>query len=228
MGIGFAIPTSLAIPIVKSVEREGRVTRPWLGIEVVSVNNEIAHELGLSYPYGILVQNIYPGGSADQAGIKRGDFIASFDGKRIVDDATLDYLVATSPLGKEVEFLVFRKGIEKKIRLCLEEPLKAKDSNPLLIKGRNPLQGASVQDLSPALALEMGVNPMKQGVVISNLSETAPATQLGIEPGDILFSINKNKIRTKEEAITFLKKAAPDWTINLLRRGEILTFRVRE
>ena len=74
----------------------------------------------------------------------------------------------------------------------------------------------------------MGVNPMKQGVVISNLSETAPATQLGIEPGDILLSINKNKIRTKEEAITFLKKAAPDWTINLLRRGEILTFRVRE
>lgn len=228
MGIGFAIPTSLAIPIVKSIEREGKVTRPWLGIEVVPVDNEIAQDLGLSSPYGVLVQNIYSGGPADQAGIKRGDFIASFDGKRIVDDATLDYLVAISPLGKKVELIVFRKGVEKKIQLSLEEPLKAKDPKPILIEGKNPLQGASLLDISPALALEMEVNPMKQGVVISNLSKPSPARRLGIERGDILISINNKKVHTKEEAVTLLKEAAPDWTVYLLRRGEILVFRVRE
>ena len=228
MGIGFAVPTSLAIPIVKSIERGGRITRPWLGIEVIPVDSDMAHDLGLSYPYGVLVQNIYPGGPADKAGIKKSDFIAFFDGKQISDDASLDYQVAISPLGKEVELILFRKGSEKKVLLPLEEPYKAKDPRPLLIKGKNPLQGASLMDLSPALALEIGVNPMKQGVIISNIADTGAAAHLGLEPGDVLISINKKKISSKDEVMTLLKETAPDWTVHLLRKGKILTFRVKE
>jgi Do/DeqQ family serine protease len=228
MGIGFAIPTSLALPLMKSIERGGKVTRPWLGLEVMSVDSDLAHKLGLPSPYGAIVKGVYPDGPAARAGVKVGDFISSFDGKHIEDDANLDYRVAIASLGKTVELIVFRNGIEKKLSLVLQEPYQAKDPSPLIIKGKNPLQGASLRDLSPALALEIGVSPMNQGVIITEVSEKSPAALLGIQPGDILLTINKKKILTKDEVVSTLKQTAPDWTIHLLRGREIVAFRVRE
>ncbi|MBX9620705.1 MAG: Do family serine endopeptidase [Alphaproteobacteria bacterium] len=228
MGIGFAIPTSLAIPIMKSIERGGKITRPWLGIEVVPVDNEFAHKLGLSHPYGVIVKGVYPNSPADQAGLKVGDFISFFDGKEIEDDADLDYRVATASLGKKADLVIFRKGVEQKLSLSLQEPFGAKDPHPLLINGKNPFQGASIIDLSPALALEIGISPMSQGVVITDVSEKSPAAQLGIKPGDILLTINKRKILTKNEVVSILKETVLEWTIHLLRGREVVAFRVKE
>lgn len=228
MGIGFAIPTSLALPIMNSIERGGKITRPWLGIEVVPVDNELAHKLGLPHPYGVIVKGVYPNGPADQAGLKMGDFISSFDGKEIEDDADLDYRVATASLGKKADLVIFRKGAEQKLSLSLQEPYGAKDPRPLFINGKNPFQGASIIDLSPALALEIGISPMSQGVIITSVSEKSPAAQLGIKPGDILLTINKTKIRTKDEVASVLKKTVPEWTVHLLRGREVVAFRVRE
>lgn len=228
MGIGFAIPTSLALPIMKSIERGGKITRPWLGIEVVPVDNELAHKLRLSHPYGVIVKGVYPNGPADQAGLKMGDFISSFDGKEVEDDADLDYRVATASLGKKADLVIFRKGMEQKLSLSLQEPYEAKDPSPLLINRKSPFQGASIIDLSPALALEIGMSPMSQGVIITSVSEKSPAAQLGIKPGDILLTINKTKIRTKDEVVSILKETVPEWTVHLLRGREVVAFRVRE
>ena len=228
MGIGFAIPTSLAIPIMNSMERGGKIIRPWLGIEVVPVDSELAHKLSLSHPYGVIVKGVYPNGPADQAGLKVNDFIASFDGKEVEDDAALDYRVATASLGKKVDLIVLRKGVEHKLSLSLQEPYGAKDPHPLFINEKNPFQGASIIDLSPALALEIGMSPMSQGVIITDVSRKSPAAQLGIKPGDILLSINKRKIQAKDEVISILKEKMPEWTIHLLRGREVVAFRVRE
>lgn len=228
MGIGFAIPTSLAIPIMNSMERGGKITRPWLGIEVAPVDSELAHKLGLSHPYGVIVKGVYPNGPAEQAGLKVDDFIASFDGKEVEDDAALDYRVATASLGKKADLVIFRKGVEHKLSLFLQEPYEAKDPYPLLINGKNPFQGASIIDISPALSLEVGISPMSQGVIITDVSEKSSAARLGIKPGDILLTINKRKVRTKDEVVSILKEKVPEWTIHLLRGREIVAFRVRE
>lgn len=156
------------------------------------------------------------------------DFIASFDGKEVEDDAALDYRVATASLGKKVDLVIFRKGVEQKLSLSLQEPYESKDPYPLLISGKNPFQGASIIDISPALSLEIGISPMSQGVIITDVSEKSSAAQLGIKPGDILLTINKRKIRTKDEVVSILKEAVLEWTIHLLRGREVVAFRVKE
>ncbi|MBY0501665.1 MAG: Do family serine endopeptidase [Alphaproteobacteria bacterium] len=219
IGIGFAIPTSLALPVIESAKNGGRIMRPWIGLDVESVTAEVAHALGLPRPYGVLVRGIYPGSPADAAGVKVGDFIAALNNREIEDDASLDYQVAISPVGQKAEITLIRKGEEKKLPVLLTEPMDAKDPSSFTIKGPNPLHGVSVRTLSPALALEMGLSPMKRGVVITDMIQNAPAVQLGLQPGDILESINKKAIKTKEDAVSLLQQDSHAW-IMVIRRGQ--------
>ncbi len=227
MGIGFAIPIILAIPVIKSVENGGHIIRPWAGLEVEPVTVEAANALGLSRLYGVLVKGVYPGGPADKAGVKVGDFIATLDNHEISDDAFFDYQIAVSPLGKKADLTILRKGVEEKVPIILSEPMTTKDGAPLVIEGKNPLHGARVQTLSPALAFDLGLNPMKQGVVIEEVAATGPAAQLGIQPGDVLESINKRKVTTKQEAVHLLDASAHEWTLIFRRGNRFLTFQVR-
>lgn len=226
IGIGFAIPTSLAIPVIKSVENGGNIARPWLGVAVVPVDAEIAHALGLSHPYGALIENVYPDSPAEEAGLKVGDLVTTFDHKEIQDDASLDYQIAISPLGKTVDILIFRKGKEQKIPVVLKAPLGDKSAKVLLIQGQNPLQGASLKTLSPALALELGLNPMQQGVIVTNVSPSGAGARLGIKPGDILETVNKKKVKTQEEAARILEESAPNWILGIRRGDQVLSVKV--
>ena len=227
MGIGFAIPTSLAIPVIESVNKGGRIIRPWVGLEVEPVTLKSAHALGFDHPYGALVKGVYPEGPADKAGVKAGDVIVALDDHKIEDDASLDYWVAVSPLGEKSKLIVLRKGEEKKLPILLIEPMDSKDPAPLSIKGENPLYGAKIRNLSPALALDMGLSPMKRGVVITDVSKTGPAAQLGIQPGDILESINNESVKTKEEVVDLLKKTSHSWNLIFRRGNKLLTFKVK-
>lgn len=226
VGIGFAIPTSLAIPVVESIHREGKVIRPWIGLGVEEMTGESAEALGLSHPYGVLVRSVYPQGPADEAGLKAGDFIAFFNDKEIEDDAFLDYQVGISPIGERAILTIVRKGEERKIPIQLREPMAEKDPEPLIIKGSNPLRGVKVRTLSPALALDLGFDPMKQGVLITEREDETSAAQLGIQPGDIIEGINKEKITTKEELAKFLETKASSWDLILRRGQKVLTLQV--
>ena len=227
VGIGFAIPTSLALPLLESVKNGGKIVRPWMGVDVVSVTMKDARALGLSRPYGVLVKEVYPQSPAEKAGVKVGDFLSTLNGRKIEDDASLDYQVAVFPLGKKADLTIIREGEELTLPLLLTEPMDAKDPTPLLIKDHNPLYGVSVRTLSPALALELGMSPMKQGVVISDMEENAPAAQLGIKPGDVLESVNKQPVKTKEDAVHFLQNKDQGWVLVIRRGKEVLTLQVR-
>lgn len=227
IGIGFAIPTSLAIPVIESVDHGGDIIRPWLGLEVVPITPDDAQALGLSRPYGVLVKNVYPKGPAEAAGIKRGDFISAFDGQEIEDDASFDYKIAIAPVGKKASLTILRKGEEKDIDVVLAEPLKSKETKPLIIKGANPLQGAKIEVLSPALALHMDLNPMTQGVVILDLGESSPAAHLGFSPGDVIESINKKEVNSIEEVLQLLETKRKAWHFTIRRGNKLLTLQMR-
>lgn len=226
MGIGFAIPVDLAIPVIESLKNGGQVTRPWLGVTIVPVTYEVSQELGLSRPYGVAVMEVYPDGPGDKAGLKAGDFIVAMDGQEIADDAALDYQVAIAPIGKKAELTILRKGETKIIPVILTEPMPAKDPSPTLIKDKNPLYGAKLQTLSPALAMELGLNPMKQAVIVTAVVNEGAAAQLGVKPGDILESINKNEIKTVEDALKHLNNSQHQWLIVMRRQGRLLKFQV--
>lgn len=219
MGIGFAIPTTLALPVIESLKNGGQVIRPWIGLESVTVTPQTAQDLGLDHPYGVLVKSIYPEGPAHKAGLKEGDIITAIDEEEIGDRNVLDYKVAISPLGKDSTITILRKGIVKTFPIQFVKPPEGEDPLPFVIDGRGPLQGAHLRILSPALALDMGLDPMKSGIVITKLSKKGLATQLGLLPGDVLVSVNDKAVTNKKDALALLKNNENYWNL-VIHRGE--------
>ncbi len=227
MGIGFATPTILALPILESVKKGGKIVRPWIGLEVESIMAK-SQTSGASRPYGVLVKRVYPKGPADVAGIKVGDVIMGLNSHDIEDDAAFDYHIAVFPLGKKAEMTLLRKGEEIKVPVLLSEPLNKKDSPPLLIDGKNPLQGIKINTLSPALAIELGLHSMRQGVVVTDVKNPSLAFQSGFQPGDIIESINKKKVHTKEEVVALLQRGGPLQDLVLTRGDKMLDLQGEE
>ena len=110
VGIGFAIPANLALPVIESLKADGRVTRGWLGVRIQTVTDEIAESLGLEDAEGALVASVTPDGPAEDAQIQPGDVILEFDHKPIDRMRGLPRIVAETPIGKEVEVVVWRRG----------------------------------------------------------------------------------------------------------------------
>lgn len=226
VGIGFAIPTTLAIPVINSIKHGGEVVRPWLGIKAVPQTMKILQSLGISRPTGVVVESIYPEGPAQKAGLKAGDIITALDGIKIEDEAALEYQIAISPVGKQVTLHILRQGEAKQLPVQLSKPTQGKDPRPFTIEGKNPLQGAKMRALSPDLALKMGLNPMKEGIVIT---EIAPgiAEKIGLLPGDMLVSINEQKIRSKKDALTLLQKNKGISSLQILRGSKVIKYEVK-
>lgn len=109
-GIGFAIPTNMARPIITQLMDKGKVTRAWLGISISPVTDEIAARIGLSKPNGAIVSELFEGGPADAAGVMPGDVIISFAGQEVKDPSRLQHLVASAVIGTPVRISVFRSG----------------------------------------------------------------------------------------------------------------------
>ncbi len=121
MGIGFAIPIALAIPILESTKKGGEIPHPWIGLDVEPVSPESAKALGGLHSYGVSVKNVAPKGPAAVAGIRVGDFITALNGHKIADDISFDYHVAMAPLQGKSEVILLRKGKEIKVPVSLVE-----------------------------------------------------------------------------------------------------------
>lgn len=226
MGIGFAIPTTLAIPVIDSIKHGGDVVRPWLGIEFAPRTLKILQ--GLSSPPGVVVESVYPDGPAQKAGIKAGDIITALDSTKIEDEAALEYQIAISPVGKNAIIQILRQGEVKKLPVQLTKPSQGKDPRPFIIQSSSPLYGATMHLLSPALALKMGLNPMKGGIVITEVSDKGTAAELGILPGDILISINEQKVLTKKDVLSLLESNKAVSSLTILRGTKLLKFEIEK
>lgn len=121
VGIGFAIPIALAIPILESATKEGEIPHPWIGLDVEFVSPESVKTLGFSNHYGVFVKSVYPKGPAADAGIRAGDFITALNGHKIADDISFDYRVATAPLKRITEVTLLRKGEKLNLPVFLIE-----------------------------------------------------------------------------------------------------------
>ncbi|MBA3814073.1 MAG: Do family serine endopeptidase [Alphaproteobacteria bacterium] len=227
MGIGFAIPTPLAISVIDSLKTGGHIIRPWLGLDVAPITIKTIGALGLEYPQGVLVKSVYPGGPGEKAGIKAGDVIAAIDEKEIDDKAAFDYRIAITPVGQKATVKIFRQGEVRTLPIQFSKPPEGSDPLPFVIKGITPLQGAKLRILSPALALDLGLNPMKEGVVIAEVEKEGVATRLGLLRGDILVSVNKKSVNTKKEAIALLQNKESSWNLVLKRGNKLFDLQIK-
>src|SRR5438552_8762535 len=219
-GIGFAIPVNMVRVVVGSAKGGGTaVKRPWLGAKLQAVTPDIAEGLGLKRPIGALVGSVAPGSPAARAGLKTGDLILAVDGQAVEDPNAFDYRFATKPLGGAAQLGVLRGGREAKIPVALETaPDTRRDE--MVIRSRSPFLGAKVANLSPALADELRLDSASEGVAIVDAPEGSVAANLGFKPGDLIVSVNGERIASTQDLARVTKNPKRLWRVTVRASGQ--------
>lgn len=226
-GIGFAIPANLVAAVVRGARSGTGIVRPWVGMVGQEVTADIASGLGLDRPGGVLVADIYPGGPADRAGLKSGDVILAVGGRPVADPVEMQFRLATRPVGGAEELQVRRRGQT----LALALPLRAAPETPprelTELGGDHPLNGATVANLSPKLAEEIGFDSLARGVVVMSVRRGTPAARFDLRPGDVVRRVNGQEIAAVAGLDRLLADVRDAWAIDVQRGDGSRTVRVR-
>ncbi|MCE9649005.1 MAG: DegQ family serine endoprotease [Parvibaculum sp.] len=220
VGIGFAIPSNMVKLVVDSARHGGHIKRPWIGAGLQAVDAQLAGTLGLDRPGGALVRDVYKGGPAARAGLAEGDVIRSVDGNDTDDPEAVRYRFATKALGGKVKLRYLRNGQTLETQMALESPPETPPAEKTLIKGRNPFAGATVANLSPAVADEIGLDALgSEGVVILKIEDGSTADQIQFQPGDIVVAVGKDKIGSVKALKAAVAGTRPQWDF-AIKRGD--------
>jgi serine protease Do len=210
--------------VVASERSGGKVVRAWLGASGETVTADIAKSMGLKRPRGVLITQTYPGGPADLAGLKVGDVLTAIDGKEVGDIQAVRFRVATLGVGETALLSVLRSATQE-ITLGLQ--LSPAPEVPLrettVIKGRNPLSGATVVNMSPAVAEELQVDALQKGVVVTQVASGSAAARIGLQPGDFIAQINNAKVQDVTGLKEELDKGSGRWQLAIRRGGRTMT-----
>ncbi|GLQ07756.1 serine protease [Sneathiella chinensis] len=226
LGIGFAIPANLVRSVLANGLANGEVIRPWLGASGQRVTRDAAESLGLDRPGGVLVNSIYPGGAAAKGGLKVGDVVTSVDGKEVLAPEALLYRVSTGEIGKTTALGIYRNGQHIEVNVPLQKAPEDPPRDLVTLGGPQPLAGAEVGNLSPALALEIGFPALAKGIVVTGVEKDSLAERYGIRRGDIMLAVNGKKAANTRDLQRLLVAAKGRWTIQMARNGRVLTFQV--
>jgi serine protease Do len=224
VGIGFAIPSSLAKPVIEQLRAHGKVDRGWLGVQIQEVTPEIARGLGLPKEGGALVADVTPGSPAGKAGFKQGDVILSFNGHDIIKVRDLPIVVAQTPVGEKAKVEISRDGKRDSLDVAigpmpdnLEVAANSRggDETPPEADNTSAL-GLKLAPLTEELRKRAGVAKSVKGVVVTGIEDSSPLAELGIQPGDVIQQINQQPVTTPQQAEARLKEAQAAKGQNLL------------
>jgi Do/DeqQ family serine protease len=228
LGIGFAIPSNMVRLVVQSaLKGGGTVQRPWLGATLQEVTPDIAESLGLLTPSGALVAKVAAKGPAAKAGLIAGDVVIGVDDKEVKDPQAFEYRFITKGVGGSAELTFVRKGQRLKTTIALLPPVEDPPRDTRELTGRNPLSGCKVVNLSPAVAQELGIDDdTRRGVVIADVEDKTPAARLGMKRGDIVVSLNDQKVSSTAELSAALDLSGDDWRLSLERDGKVFNLSI--
>jgi len=223
MGLGFAIPVNMVKSVIVAAREGGRtVKRPWLGATLQNVSSDIAENLGLSRPMGGLVVDVDRESPAAQAGLKRGDVIASIDGTAIDDAQSVGFRLGVKPLGGTARLAVLRDGKSVDLALKLAAAPEIPPRDALTIRGRSPFEGAEVMNLSPAVIEELSLTLRGKGVVVAAIRDNSSAGMVGLQKGDIILAVNGQEIATTRDLEKACAERARWWDLTISRGGQTI------
>jgi serine protease Do len=193
-GVGFAVPSNMAKNIMDQIIKHGKVTRSYMGVWIQPINKDLAEQFDYEDTHGALVADVIADSPAEKAGLKTGDIVRRYDGKRVKNDRHLSLLVASTPVGEEVKLEILRDG--KPMTLTVK-PAERKDETVASAKPGEEVPerslGLTVQNLTPEIADQLGYKA-DAGVVVTEVDPDSPAAQAGLQPGDMILEINRQKI----------------------------------
>ncbi|MEO8327203.1 MAG: Do family serine endopeptidase [Nitrospirota bacterium] len=206
-GVGFAVPSSLARPVLDELIQKGKIVRGYIGLGVQEMTTELAPWFGLKGGDGVLVTDVVPGAPADKAGIRRGDVILQYQGQTVKDGRMLLEQVTRAPIGQQIELGIIENGKERKVRAVIHEQPPLPRSRPTRTNSLEPpLTGVEVADIDEAATQEYGLNPGSKGALVSFVEEGCAADLAGIMEGDIIIELNKNPVQSVSEYSLWLQR----------------------
>jgi serine protease Do len=237
IGIGFAIPSNLAKNVVAQLRESGEVRRGWLGVRIQSVTDELAEGLRLDRAYGALVASVTEGGPAEKAGIVGGDVILKFNDRTVPDMRKLPRMVAETPIGREVEVVVWRKGAEKVVKVVLGElddtqlAAVTTGSEDDEDSGEVPDLGLALGVLTPEMRERFGLGDSAKGVVITEVDAEGSGAEKGLKPGDVIVEVDQEEVSNPAQVNERVKKAKDEGyrvvTLLVFRQGDYQWVAVR-
>jgi Do/DeqQ family serine protease len=224
VGIGFAIPVNMVKNVVAAAKNGGKeVLRPWLGANLQNLSRELAESLGLDRPSGALVTEVFARGPAEEAGLKQGDVIVAVDGQDVADSGGLGYRLGAKAIGGTASLSVRRDSKSLVAPLALvaapEKPAREK----IKIKGNSPFAGATVVNISPATVEEFSIANAREGVAVVDVEDNTAAAVVGFQKGDIVISVNGDKIATTRQLDRVAAQQPYVWKLTVNRGGQVIT-----
>ena len=223
VGIGFAVPSNTAKSVIEQIKEHGHVTRGWLGVAIQGITPTIAKSLGLDpdKATGALVASVTASSPAAKAGLKPGDVILSADGHPIKTVHDLPRLVANAPIGKNLDLQVLRNSKEMTLSANVAE--MKEDQQKQVASSENGAEpekagslGLQLATLDPALRRQFRIPKEVDGAVVTDVAADSPAAALGIEPGDVIESVDQHSVKSAQQAADALQQAAGKGNILLL------------
>jgi serine protease Do len=213
VGLGFAIPSSLAEPVVAQLKTNGRVERGLLGVQIQPVTEELAQSMALGSEKGALVAQVQPDSPALAAGIKSGDVIKSVDGKNIETIRDLTRMISAVKPGTSVKLDLWRDGKDMSVTAKVGDQkeegavVKAKADQPDAKKTEPMSYGVSLAPISPEARQELKLDDSIKGAVVAAVEPGSPADDQGLKAGDVLQQVGKDMVDSPKMAAEKLKEA---------------------
>jgi serine protease Do len=223
MGLSFAIPINVAMQVADQLKAQGYVTHGWLGVVVQGFDQELAQSFGLQRPRGALISQVMPNSPAAKAGLRVGDIITNFNGKPVEQWSQLPPLVGETPVGKQVPVTVLRDNQRKTLTVTIEQ-LDEQEQVASIGGGAGREAGQlnlTVTNLSRAERKTMEVN---QGVLVQDVGN-GPAAEAGIQPGDVILSLNHHDVKNTGQFARLVKDLPKDKAVPVLvKRNDAALF----
>ncbi len=221
MGIGFAIPINMARTIGEQLKKNGKITRGFLGLQADDVDAEKAELLGLKQATGVIVGTIVSGGPADKAGLKLNDVIVAINGEKVQSFEGFRKQVALMSPGTKVRLEILRDGKTRTLTATLEDrrAALAKEGQPAEEESKAVL-GLEVQNLTEDLAEQLQLKA-REGVIVTAVDPDGPAAEKGIQPQDVIASVNGHAVRSVSEFTAAVQRSSKSGKVLLLvKRGD--------
>lgn len=208
MGIGFAIPISMAKSVMESLISKGKVIRGWLGVGIQNLSEELSSSFNYVGTDGALVGSVSKGSPAYKAGFEQGDIITKFGGMKVTDVNQLRNLVANTAPGQTLDVEVYRAGKAKSLSVKVDELTTQDQQEPEQEKSDSSVDlGIEMQSLTPELSQQLHSDKL-HGVVVTNVAPGGIGESAGLQPRDIIMSINGKPIKSVKELLAEITPAA--------------------